>query len=1442
MAAFSALSQLATPEQMIWLRIRVGTGNSVERTGILRELFPDGLILETDGEMEYVGATEIEAWRLPKAPVPTKLSPILTPTSQPQNSIHSQPEKQQAQSPPVDALASPSPSPEDLEFQFAGEPILLHPTPSFDIPEIGAGVRKEIDRWRNRYQYAEKVREPARMAQDVPHVAELADSLNNPDLFFLAGSFAHISGLGAGRSRPYYKAAVERGSRQAAIALASLAIDQNEWQKAAESLLSALLITGEFGDNANLIRVLGQCLLRIPDKHLPGLGNLLARNLHGPAQRLAANLIAVVVKDDTEAYRMALLGDAEGIRRTEAGKNLFRIEQKQHQPLSNTNGSAPSKKGGFRQGRVSAFYPERKFGFIVEDTTGQTWFFHSSSVDDDSLLSGLVKSEVRQYVRFSGDPETVSGKYPLANTVQLISADGSILGERQERAPLKVRLAGIPKDGSFYARAKKAEQLDQLNQAESFYREEISRNGRHVKSAIKDLAALRSRIGKPESAIEVLKQYRSKYSALEQTSLDQMTVQFLVKARRFTDASQLLVQLAKKEVRSSKRLELLRQEAYCHFASGNFDIAIEKLDKLLRDHPYDNATLLLIGKVRQAKESGSTGEETARMADDVAEGDESLASLALGLSALARRHLDNCELRGIDARARENEEYSRKDYRQVKLLLEGLKGRRPRERADYLLTLAALCEIKPDLSEDERIHVFLRRHFLAVAEAAMSEHAPVDVVRCYAIESLFLCPAAPQPDTEPATTLEAALVILLGTYCSDGVEPSTLLKPEAGKRLSQLIEHFVKYKDDWQRFLLDAPYYKLRSSAALAELEKQLQKVLVGLPVDTRKERVRINEEEAAFHALFTNALSVDRLRTARELLAQCVHQCRFELDRQRLLEAVRIFSDSADYALERHFRERETRHLRLEADIKRYLGNITQLPTHLSIEKLYPVLSSLLAVLHDDFARADTARPALDIRNVLDNDFYVVNEGLVSLRLLLTSRDESAPPIEAIDLLPDGGNADPCHSPEPLHGGQSRELELAVRPSEEQIADGAFTVNITVQYRSRSGVIERLEPQALPVRLGSTVFEPIKNDYSRYSGGSPVEDESMFFGRKSLINRVVEQLSVGDAGQCFVLYGQKRSGKSSVLKQVEKRLATTALFASISAGTFDPSSLWTSFARLFVQELEFRLEDKSGCLPENWPTRTDVEHRPVETIRGVSRLLRKLGHSLIVAIDEFTYIFENSKSGVEEFMRCWKALLEAKTFNALLIGQDTMPRFKQAYPNEFGVTHDERISYLDMDEAYELATRPILLDNKTRYRGQALQRLFDLTAGSPFFLQIVCDHLVRHLNSRRAPFVTEADIEQVRHRLTVGKEALPPERFDALVTAAGEKVAIVPRDDLWRLLARVAKESLHSGWCYRNAIADLPRANEATKDLVDREVLATEGDRVSIRVGLFASWLRANQ
>lgn len=1452
-AAFAALTRVAQLGQTVCLRLGPSK-ESPEICGVIQDFQPVGVVIETESSIEWIPAESIQSWSLPKQSASVGITPA-QPSTSASLALSEEPSTTPCETNNCQAVVSPNhlatleaknlPTPADLELLFAGEPMLSLPAPSFDSSLLPEDIPQDLNRWKNRYDYAQKVREPARMSQDVARIAELAETLVDSSLYFLAGLLADYSGLGTSRARAYFQKTLEldQNSQLATTALAALAIRENEWANAVKLLLWAVGLEGT-ADKTNLVRCLGQCVLRLNEGVPSPIGLILSLELPETARRLACSLVALAVREDTDGYRAALSGDVEQLRRTKIGNDLFPWKNEVPPPVESriSHPTKASTRETTRRGRISAYYPGRNFGFLVDDTTGQTWFFHRSAITGKWLMQSLAAGNVRQDVTFSGKADSLSGKYPLAIDINVLTDGATAPLEATKRAPLKLRLQAIPKDGSFFARAMEAEQLDQLDRAESFYREEIAKRGPHANSAIKNLAALTNRKGKPDAAIEILDKHQNLFVGIQGTSLDQMRVQFLVKAGKYADAAKLLSKLAAIARDLDKRLVYLRQEAYCILASGDADSSIRILRTILRSNPLDSASQLLLEKAQETKETGIVTVGVASTDEEDEYG--ALVSGSLGLSPIARRQIENCELRGIDTRTKETGAFKSQDIRQVQALLDGLKGRRPRERAEYLLTLAWLCEHASNVVKNRSIHEYLRRHFLAFAETAMSEDYPQDSVRCFALESLMLCPSRIDMDRETGISFEAAWVVLLGTYLSSPVEPSALLRPEPGKRLPSILRLLTDRQDDWKSFVFDAPFYKIKVPYAYDNLVSlcDAKKDLESSPQHQSTERSRSRGLENALKGVSSDVLSADGLRRAKEAIAEQQVSVRFDLDRKRLADLVKLLGDTSDYALERHFRERETKFLRLETDVARHIEEWQRHPTHLSVERLLPVLSSLLDLLKADFSRAETAKPNLEIRNVLNSDFYVVNDGVVALRLQLVSKDENSPPIEAIGFVLEKGDGDPCHSPDPLHGGQTREIELAIRPSKSQIEDGAFTLQIAVEYRNRKGNTEKSQPFSLAVRLGEQSFDEIPNPYGRYSGGSPVEDEEMFFGRAALIDRIIRHLSSGSLGQCFVLYGQKRSGKSSVLKQVERRLGSSVIFAPMSAGTFAPSNLWGSFARLLFQELTFRLEDAGADIPKKWPSRSDVEAAPLETIRDTVRGLTKQGYQLVVAIDEFTYVYENAQVDVEIFMRGWKALLEARTFNALLVGQDTMPRFKQAFPNEFGVTHDERISYLTEEESAALASKPILLEGLSRYRGQALHRLFSLTAGSPFFLQIACDRLVRHLNSRKAAFVTEADIDQVARMLTVGNDALPPERFDALVTAAGEKVATIPRDNLWRVLGRIARESLHSGWCYRDALSELPRSSEAVKDLVDREILAMNGERVSIRVGLFAAWLRANQ
>lgn len=1426
-SAFESLRKYVEVGQVITLTVKSDNAVSVLDSSLVMDLHPNGIVIKTDNLVRFIADMEIVSWSVnhddnAELPERNKLGNLDSDLGNTEENEIQLPESDGSNAADMDL------SYQEVELVFIGTPSINHPEPCFDIDIVSEGIRKEIVRWRNRFANAKKIHEPARVGQDVSHIIELAESLGIAELYYIAGYFSYISGLGIGKAKNYYQCAADYGYSQANQALAFLAIQSNDWQEASNRLLRILLLDELVENRFDLLLALGQCIQKTEDKKLAGLGQAMNLNLNQSESFLLSKIIALTLPGDQQAFNLALSNDKIQLSKLDSSSSLF--EKPDLGIINSIIEDIPemSENQVRRQGKVSVYYPERNFGFLVEDATGQIWFFHYSVIDDDDLFKSLMRGQAKQIVKFTGNTEIVSGRYPNVTKVVLVSSDDSKEQVGQGRAPLKVRLSGVPKDGSSYSKAKKSEQLDQLIEAEQYYLEEISNNGRHKKSAIKDLAALYNRINESEKATKFLDDYRDLYTDIESVSLDQMKVQFLVKLKRYSDAALLLSLLAKKEPKRAKKRELNKQEAYCYFANREFDRAIAIFENIVRLNPQDEATRQLLAKVKSAKEMGEDEFQ------NLFHGDESLASLTSGISKLARSHLNKCEFSGVDERTREKNEYEERDFKQVERLLASIKGRRPSDQANYLLTLAALCEKVPSLSAEKNIYRYLRRYFERVSEAAMSDRLDRDIIRCYSMESLRHHP------TEAKDQLESAWVLLLGTYFSDMPEPSMILIKDGQERSKQLFDRLKNEAEAWESFQSDAPHFRMRFPTAFAELERHMSIHDLNLVLDLRKENEIMNFVESSFHSITLTSISGDYLSRVIDTLSKLPPIVHFQLDRERLQEAINVTRDCIDYASERHFREKETKFLKLEATINRICSAIDQGPTHLSYEKISPLLSELLKSITADFQKLCATKPIITIKNVLDKDFYALVNGSVALRILLVSTNEIAPGVESIDVIESSGIGEPCHSPEPLHGGQRREVELIIKPTEKQISDGVFSVNIIIQYRDKGGNIEKLDPLPLPVRLGEFKFEKIQNPYERYAGGSPVEEESMFFGRSQLVEKISSLLNSGTLGQCFVLYGQKRSGKSSVLYQVEKRTLKNNLFIKLSAGTFNDANIWASFTVILLQELAFKLEDMKVNLPDDWPQKAESESQPIASIKRCTRAITKLGYRLIIAIDEFSYVFENDNA--LSFMRGWKALLEQKAFNALLVGQDTMPRFKQAFPNEFGITHDERISYLNYEEAAKLAEEPILLEGKSRYRGQALERLYKLTAGSPYYMQIACDRLVNYLNSREAPFVTEADIEIVKQQIAIGEDALSRERFDALVTAAGEKVALIPRTDLWNILSRIARESLHSGWCYQSALTDLPNYQVAIRDLADREVLLSEGDRLSIRVDLFASWLRANQ
>ena len=238
-------------------------------------------------------------------------------------------------------------------------------------------------------------------------------------------------------------------------------------------------------------------------------------------------------------------------------------------------------------------------------------------------------------------------------------------------------------------------------------------------------------------------------------------------------------------------------------------------------------------------------------------------------------------------------------------------------------------------------------------------------------------------------------------------------------------------------------------------------------------------------------------------------------------------------------------------------------------------------------------------------------------------------------------------------------------------------------------------------------------------------------------------------------------------------------------------------------------------------------------------------GIRVVLLIDGFHYIYDLIVDGKipESFMKSWKTFLHANFFHTVLVGQDVMPKFKARFSNEFSTTQFERVTYLRPDDARRLIDEPIRIGGRhgeSRYREQTIERILDLTAGSPFYIQIICNCLVEYMNVKHAGLVTEADVEQVKNELIRGVNALSSDKFDNLINSSDTSPGAITDEDVIKVLKIIADNSNKTDPCPHHKIVCHTTApiDTVLDDLEMRDIVKRREQSYKIQVDLFREWL----
>jgi hypothetical protein len=513
-------------------------------------------------------------------------------------------------------------------------------------------------------------------------------------------------------------------------------------------------------------------------------------------------------------------------------------------------------------------------------------------------------------------------------------------------------------------------------------------------------------------------------------------------------------------------------------------------------------------------------------------------------------------------------------------------------------------------------------------------------------------------------------------------------------------------------------------------------------------------------------------------------------------------------------------------------------------------------------------AAPLLTLQVLKDEHYYLQNGKQIEVQLALENADGCGPAKDIrleVKSTVDLQVAYAQHPPRALSGGKQAYIVMLITLTKQANSIEELPLTISVAYSTRSS--EKSLKESFTLRLTRS-FAEIANPYSRYVNAGAVDDPRMFWGRNALLNELVEELSEAK-GRGIIIYGQKRSGKTSVLYHLGKRLKRNPDLLVLNIGSIGQYIYGSSYTHMktallwnILEEFRYTLEDRAeenaqDSLHLPFPTRKEELDLHPELFREVfAQFQRSASRSqawknvrIVILLDEFTYLYTLLVDGhpIEDFMRMWKALLEKNYFSSVMVGQDVFPKFRERCANEFKSITEKRMGYIDHKSAWGLIDVPIHIggsDGETRYRGTAIDAIIELTAGNPFYIQRFCDLLIRHLHSKQTTQITAIDVTAVKNTLLWGDDALSWEDFDNLTNAGDNAPDAIADSDARAVLQTIAVQG-GSAACPRAKIECQTQAaiDLILEDLKTRGVITYSKEHgYDIRVKLFKEWLIANE
>lgn len=296
-----------------------------------------------------------------------------------------------------------------------------------------------------------------------------------------------------------------------------------------------------------------------------------------------------------------------------------------------------------------------------------------------------------------------------------------------------------------------------------------------------------------------------------------------------------------------------------------------------------------------------------------------------------------------------------------------------------------------------------------------------------------------------------------------------------------------------------------------------------------------------------------------------------------------------------------------------------------------------------------------------------------------------------------------------------------------------------------------------IPERQSAVWSRPALPFGNPYVVGKPVAPP-LFVGRVDVLNRIGEVWSAKAVPDSIILYGHRRMGKSSILRNLDQVAPAEAVIVGVDM--MGEAAFVASTADLLLglaDRIRAAVYTAAPKAAPPAPSAADYD-TPAHAQRSFNRLLEAIrtalaGRVLILAVDEFEKIqdaVEAGKIGADIYPFLRAKVMEG-WWTLVLGGLHTLDEMSRDYYQPFHGSYENiLVSYLAPADARRLITNPAP-DFNVNYEPAAVDRIIAETGGQPYLIQQLCRDALDHLNHElfdeqkdREVRITLRDVEAV--------------------------------------------------------------------------------------------------